>query len=245
MKSAIPLRATLKKSWLAAAFLVAAFLWGSPKAFASIGGNLTPLCGAGDVLFANLTSVSINFELSLGGGVPCDFSASWKDASGHAQSVTLLSNVTTGFNPSASVSSSLPPGGTISWSSSGESRTANIYWQLERAPAQSVSTPPDYPNTAPCGSSGTLYTNLRSTSVYLDLAVNLFLGYDDSCALTVSWTDSTGHAQTISLAPGGGFSKGVSTSLPAAGVISWAWGSGSSNQGFSFQLERVVSTKLW
>jgi hypothetical protein len=86
---------------------------------------------------------------------------------------------------------------------------------------------------------------MRSASVSLDLAVSLSDVVGSGCALTVSWTDSTGHAQMISFAPGGGSSKGVSTSLPAGGVISWEWGSGSSNPGFSFQLERVVTTKLW
>jgi hypothetical protein len=235
----------MKRIWLVVALLVAAFVPGSGQALASIGGNLTPACGVAGTLFANLTNVPVDFELGLSGGVPCDFSVSWPDASGHAQSVTLLSNVTTGFDPSASISSSLPHGGTVSWSAASGSGTFNIYWQLERAPAQSVGVQPNYPNTAPCGSSGTLYSNLRSGSVSLDLALNLSLGYNDNCALTLSWTDSSGRAQTVTLAPGGGYSEGVATSLPAAGVISWEWGSGSTNEGFSFQVERVVSAKLW
>jgi hypothetical protein len=79
----------------------------------------------------------------------------------------------------------------------------------------------------------------------LDLGLNNG-NSQSSCSVTVSWTDASGHAQTVDL--GVGISQGVSTSLPAGGIISWSSTATSppgSSLFFSWQLERVVRPKLW
>jgi len=227
----------MSKSWFLFAFLAVSLLCQAPKAVASVGGQLEILCGSTGTLYSNLTpSVTIHFEMSLTNfSSECSFSISWTDSTGHAQSVTV------GPNLSTIVSSSLPSGKAVSWSSPPlNGNQVVILWELERAPAHSVGLPSNSTFTpvnlygTPCGSSGTLYANLTASSVSLDLGMNF--GF---CDFTVSWTDASGHAHTFT-PPGG-----VSTTVPAGGVISWSSTSGSGNVGAAWSLERVVTTKLW
>jgi hypothetical protein len=236
----------MKKSGLVIAVAVLAFLGQAPSAFGNVGGVIddTNVCGSGGTLYRNLTGLSMNFELGLSyqtiyiGQANCTFSAAWTDASGHVQSLNVpLSEIT-------SASSSLPAGGVVSWTSSGDPAThINVEWQLERAPAQSVAAilPTSEPGELPCASTGTLYANLRGASVNLDLAVG---NPGNGGELTVSWTDAGGHAQTINLVIAG--SQGASTTLPAGGLITWTTGTcQTSGVWASWQVERVVTTKLW
>jgi hypothetical protein len=80
----------------------------------------------------------VTLDLSVQGGVypAAEFTVSWIDAGGHAQTITL------GAFDSQGVSTSLPSGGTISWSLSSTPRAfvagrdpgvANGFgWQVER-----------------------------------------------------------------------------------------------------------------
>ncbi len=221
---------TMKKSWYCFAFVAVVFLCQAPKASGSVGGSIgggPNTCGSGGTLYANLTSTALRFELSLTNfSANCTTTISWTDTNGHAQTVDV------GPNLSTVVSTSLPARGTVLWSSSGSpSLNVVLSWELERAPAQSVGVPSDSQFTpmqlyaTPCGSAGTLYTNLTGSSVVLDLGVENGSG----CAFTLSWTDAGGHGQTINL--GLLNSQGVSTSVPAGGSISWSSASGGGSIG--------------
>jgi len=83
----------------------------------------------------------------------------------------------------------------------------------------------DQMDAVPCGAGGTFFTNISPESINFDLSVTTPSQY---CAFTLSWTDASNHPQTITLTfvslpviP----SQGVSSSLPAGGVISWQTGS--------------------
>jgi len=232
----------MKRTWLLLAFAVAALPCHAPNAIGSVGGYFQN-DGTSGTLYTNLGTIPMDFELSVGNNNGCGtLSLDWKDASGHAQSLSLPSDG--GSAVSTAASSSLPADGAITWT---QTCGSSFYWQLERAPAQSVSSSNMGGPMIACGSSGTLYVNLRGASVSLDLALSN--GYDNgvesgsACAVTASWTDASGHAQTINL--GDGASQGVSKSLPAGGVISWTSTSGTGTLSFCWQLERVVTTKLW
>src|SRR5579862_1696465 len=86
----------------------------------------------------------------------------------------------------------------------------------------------------PCGSAGTLYKNLTGSSLTLNLAFQNSL----QCTFAVSWTDASGHANTINLGLGG--SQGVSTTIPEGGTITWSSGSGSAPIDVGWRLERRV-----
>jgi hypothetical protein len=157
----------MKKSCLLIAFVVVAFLSEAQNALGSVGGVVASggqFCGSAGTLYRNLAGLSLNFELGLSyqpantGEANCTFSTSWKDASGHAQSLNVpLGGIT-------SASSSLAAGGVISWTSSGNpSIPVNVQWQLERAPAQSVAAilPVGGPGQLPCASTGTLWGDPR------------------------------------------------------------------------------------
>lgn len=230
-----------RRTGLLFTFLIAMLLWQPPNALGSLEGYVSsaPPCGSSGSFYTNLTNFSIDFELSVnpGGGSSCDsVTISWTDTSGHARSLT----VPTGL--SSIVSSSLQANGALSWSSSGNpANVMGFSWQLERAPAQSVTGAPNASYAIPCGSSGTVYSNLRSGSVGLDLAV----ANGGACSLTLSWADASGHAQTLNLPAGFDGTQAASTSLPAGGAISWtSTGTGYLGQA-SWQIERVVTTKLW
>ena len=201
-----------------------------PNAVGSVGGTVGGGVYTSGTLYANLGSVSASFELSVGDDTDCTLSLSWTDGSGHAQSVDVAADVST------IVSSSLKPTGALSWT---QSCGVNFNWQLERAPAQSVSN--TVSGFLACGSSGTPYNNLRGSPVNLDFEVgNTSLS---PCAATISWTDTSGHARTASIDAGA--SEGFTTALQAGGTISWTAAAGTGNVGLTWQLERVVNSDLW
>jgi hypothetical protein len=205
------------------------YLCNVPNGLASVGGTIGDGgTGTAGTLYINLTPHAMNFELILTSFGNSTDSASWTDEGGKAQTVTV------GPQLSTVVSSSLPANGAIVWNST--LSIPDLEWQLERAPAASVSTPLPNGLALPVPSSGTLYTNLTAGTVTLDVSVQ---SGGDSAEFTVSWTDACGHSQTITL--GNTDSEGVSTSLPSGGAISWtlSGGSGGTN-GFGWQVERVV-----
>lgn len=221
------------------ALLMIGFLCHPPKTLGSVGGSFASLkCGSSSALYTNATDASVNFELVVSNNSPvggCSDTLSWTDLSGSSQSVTVPPGG--GF---ISLSSSIGPSGAVAWSSSGSSsQYVSLAWQLERAPAQSVSG--QFGDGAyKCGASGTLYSNLTSGTVNLDLAASTSTG---GCSLTLTWTDANNEPQTLSLGRYG--SKGVSTSLPVGGVISWKSTSGNVDLFGSWQIERVDISQLW
>ena len=230
----------MKRIPVGVAFAVAALLCRAPNAIGSVGGQVSGLNNSSGTLYANLSRDSVNFELGVSSNFGCGLFLNWTDDDGNTESLSVPTR------DSTSASSSLPAGGAISWTLGVSGcRGPDFNWQLERAPAQSVNGGAVPPQGLVCGSSGTLYTNLISSSVTLDLGLNNG-NSQSSCSVTVSWTDASGHAQTVDL--GVGISQGVSTSLPAGGIISWSSTATSppgSSLFFSWQLERVVRPKLW
>lgn len=88
------------------------------------------------------------------------------------------------------------------------------------------------PNRITCGSGGTLYTNSTPSPISFDLSVT-----NSSCMVTVSWTDATGHPQTLTVLSD--LSEGLPISVAAGSVISWTSESTGSNVFFEWELERV------
>lgn len=220
------------------ALVVVGFLSQTPEAAGSVGGSLNdPKCPSSGVLYINASSIPMNFELVVNNNSygSCSDTLSWTDSNGNAQSITVAA----GTLSSVSLSSSIPPDGTITWISSGTGNTG-LVWQLERAPAQSISG--ESVNLM-CGSSGIVYSNLTSAAVNLDVAVSAVSGNYVSCLLTLTWTDASGEAQALHIGSKG--SSGVSTSLPAGGVISWTSRGSTGAADLSWQIERVDTSQLW
>jgi hypothetical protein len=192
-------------------------------------------CGYGNMLYANLTSHSVNFDLLLNNalgsnGGTCTVSFSWVDGQGNLQTETASS----GFSTMAA--SSLPAGGAISWTSSGTS-TTSFSWELQRGQAASLATTPGF--RSDCGTGGQAYINLIDSAVELDLALENDNGLF-GCHVAFSWTDAAGQAQK--LAPV--YSEGVTTSLPAGAAITWtSVGSAGGASQYFWQIERVPSSK--
>ncbi len=69
---------------------------------------------------------------------------------------------------------------------------------------------------APCGSTGTLYTNLTKGNMQIELS----LTNSGACSMSFSWTDAEGQAQSIDIDSNA--STVFSTSLRAGGELSWA-----------------------
>jgi hypothetical protein len=228
----------MRKAGLLFVFAVTASLCQLPQGFASVSGGFGGPCGSSGDFYTNLTNLAIHFELNINNNFnDCTPTISWTDANGHAQSLTVAAN------SAPTVSSSLQANGVLSWSSSGTAANAGFGWQLERAPAQSVTATigafasPDNP---PCGSSGTAYRNLRNASVSLGLAVT---GGSSSCSITLSWTDASGHAQTLT--SNETVSPGASTTLPAGEEITWTSTGTGVVEFYQSQIERVDPSKLW
>ncbi len=149
-------------------------------------------------------------------------SLTWTDAQGQQQTISVK------FGYSTVVSTSLPAGGMITWSSvPTPGQTAVFCWELQRGEAAILPSNPGYVNSA-CGK-GSLYTNLTDRPVELDLAV-----WDYCPSGTFSWTDLEGQAHTLS--PGSS-AEGVTTSLPAGGTISFA-GDGNNGAMYFWVIER-------
>jgi hypothetical protein len=69
-----------------------------------------------------------------------------------------------------------------------------------------------------CGSGGTLYRNLTSRPLAFELLVSAST-VAPACSVSVSWTDASGHPQTLPVNPN--FSAVATTTLPADGTIAW------------------------
>jgi len=232
-------------------------------------------CGSSGTLFTNLGPGPINFEMGADWSASCGLSMTWTDATGQAQTITLVtaSFPSLGSSPSAGASSSLGFGGVISWSTAPSAGGGLLNLQLERAVELGIprgrATERHANGTAGsvggkigafpigfnggenvlCGTSGTLYTNLTADAVAFDLMLNNqsqldFGNSSQTCNVTMSWTDRSGNAQTLTTSAG--LSQGaLATSLPAGGAISWASsGAGQSQVAFTWQLQREVSIRL-
>ncbi len=223
-----------------AAYLLALpiLLWQPANALGNVGGSIEPFihCGSSRALYTNASSTRVNFELfasnaNATGG--CAETLTWTDADGVVQTVSLppAANV--------SVSSSLAPEEPITWTSTGSTKQyVSLSWQLERAPAQSIS---GQIASSLCASSGVVFTNLTSGTVNLDFAAAS--GSNIGCSLTFSWIDAVGQSRMLNLGSKG--SQGVSTSLPAGGFISWTSTVSTSYLTASWQIERVDLSQLW
>lgn len=227
-------------------FMIAAALL-SQTARASVGGAVlggtvpgNPVgfnpCGSAGTVYNNQTPSSMRLEVSLTNFGACNTSFSWTDAAGNPQSISIAPNAST------VISSSLAANSSVLWVSPATSGFVNFLWEIEQAPAQSVGMPAGFGSAqlgnTPCGSAGTLYKNLTGVSTTLNLSVT----NDLQCTFAVSWTNSSGEAQTISL--GLGESQGVSIILPAGGLITWTSGSGSAPINAGWRLERRVLASM-
>jgi len=84
------------------------------------------------------------------------------------------------------------------------------------------------------------YTNLQSEAVNLDLAVT---GGPSSCSITLSWTDASGRARTVTTNET--ISPGASTTV-GAGVAITGTSTGSGVIEFNqWQIGRVDPSKMW
>jgi hypothetical protein len=232
----------VKKSWALVAFCGALLAYPGPKSMTSVRGSIsnfsgqTILCGSGGTLYRNLTSGRIDFDLEVALDLryfssPSACSStilSWTDAQGRPQTRTVNKGFTT------IVATSLPAGGAITWSTAYETAPVAFRWILQRQHAESLDSPAG--EFGECGTSGSLYTNLTNHAVELDIAVD----GPKTCEATLSWTDTNGQDQTLKVdLP---TTEGVSTSLPAGGIISWTTSDGKANDGFSSYFDRVPST---
>jgi len=190
---------------------VVAWAWAGSEGLATVGGTVGLPCGSSGVVYSNLNPSVLSFQIMVNnvgqaGTGDCAVSLSWTDAEGHQQGLTLDLELAT------VVASSLPAGGAISWSSGSGSSVA-FWWGIQVGHAVSLET---QVFAQQCGSGGSVYTNLTSRSVQLDVAL---VNYG-SCLVTFSWTDAKGEARTLT--PGVDYVEGVTTSLPPGGSITWS-----------------------
>lgn len=83
-------------------------------------------CGSTSVLYKNLTGASTTLNLSVTNSLSCTFAVSWTDASGHAHTIDL------GLGGTQGVSTAIPEGGAITWTSGSGSAPISAGWRLER-----------------------------------------------------------------------------------------------------------------
>jgi hypothetical protein len=83
-------------------------------------------CGSTGTLYKNLTGASTTLNLGVSNGAQCGFTVSWTDSNGIAQTINV------GLNGTQGVSTTLPAGGTITWSSGSGSGPIYAGWRLER-----------------------------------------------------------------------------------------------------------------
>ncbi len=222
----------MKKTWVLSALVLAAMLpIGETTGFATVRGSIfltpfgsPPRCGAEGTLYTNLTGGPINFDLSFGLG-GCTATLSWTDADGQAQTFTLNPANRTIF------ATSLPPGGAISFSTSGTTTSSLLIWTLGTSGGVFGG------GGGTCGTSGAAYANLTANPIFFDLA-GVASGFPGkACAVILSWTDADGQAQRMTFSAN--TTQGFSTSLPSGGVISWTLEPGAGSGGFSFDVERT------
>ncbi len=222
----------MKKTWVLSALVLAAMLpFGETTGFATVRGSIfltpfgaPPTCRAEGTLYTNLTGGPINFDLSFSAG-NCTATLSWTDADGQAQTFTL--NPSTGNRQP--FATSLPPGGAISFSTSGTtSSPVFLTWALGTSGGIIGG------GGGTCGTSGgTIYPNLTANPIHFDFAA----GSTGACGVILSWTDADGQAQTMTLR---NRTQGASTSLPSGGVISWTLEPGAGSAFFGFDVERTA-----
>jgi hypothetical protein len=230
----------MKRMSLAPLLFVGIFFAGRGDAFGTIAENITPKviagqCASGGTVYDNRTSAPMSFDLNAQNYSlnSCPVTISWTDANGNPQAVTIPPQGATTFG------TSLAAQGKILWSSQGTSNV-NFSWFLSQA--VNVGS---MGGNASCNSTGTVYQNLTQAPIGLHLA---FVA--QSYPISFSWIDATGAPQRVDLAGGVNGngqplfqnSEGVSTSLPAGGIISWSSGSGTSCGGAGWNLERTFDS---
>lgn len=96
--------------------------------YSGMGSEFEGSCGTSGTLYTNLTPAPLSLNISISGnGGPCSlFTLNWIDAAGNARTLSASANDTEG------TSTSLPAGGTITWTSSGNGAGPAGFWQLER-----------------------------------------------------------------------------------------------------------------
>jgi hypothetical protein len=235
----------MKRASFFVVLVLAASCFGGSDALATLAETITPKivsgeCAAGGTIFENRTSNSMSFDLFIlnNTGATCPVAASWTDATGKSQSITVSNPPSpTSSLPSPVVATSLPPNGAISWSSQGNGNV-NFNWYLSQ-PASVANNG----SALSCQLSGTLYENLSPAPVNLHLAVSA-----QSYSVSLRWVDAGGASQELDLAGGlngNGLpeyqnSEGVATSLPPGGAITFATGTGKYCSGSSWEFERAV-----
>jgi hypothetical protein len=93
----------------------------------------------------------------------------------------------------------------------------------------------------PCGSGGTLYTNLTPSAMSFDLSLTNLEG-GGGCSVTASWTDASGNAQTITASPS--LPVVVATSLGSNGAVVWSSSAGGGGPLFQWQLEQPSAVSI-
>lgn len=101
---------------------------------AKAGGGGT--CGTSGAAYINLTADPIYFNLAVSLSSGCGVTLSWTDANGQAQEMTFSASANT-----QGASTSLPPGGVISWALEPGAGSKFLGFDVERAPTIPVSSP--------------------------------------------------------------------------------------------------------
>jgi hypothetical protein len=224
-------------------------------------------CGSHGVLFTNLSTQPTNFDIAAYGGAVCKVTYSWIDANGISRTLSVshppasTTVPTSTFLPSHGASSTLKPGGSISWSVAAGSDFVNLNVVIERPPSTLVPSStttlgsatfgavggPLYSTGLICGSRGTLFNNLTSAPINFDLLIQnqsppVTVGsVTDNCGITVFWRDTAGTQHTINLQPF--TTQAVSaTNIPAGGIIGWiSSGEPNTKATFYWEFERSVT----
>jgi hypothetical protein len=86
-----------------------------------------------------------------------------------------------------------------------------------------------------CPTGGTLWTNLTGDTTPIDLSLTVGPIQTGTGMVTLNWTDGNGVKQAITVVTGQ--STGVSTSLPAGGIVIYNCNTGTSVVHFSWQVD--------
>lgn len=112
----------------------ASLIWRLGTSAVNPGFGIHAPCGASGAVYTNLSPNPIKFNLGVGGvGLPACGSVtwSWTDADGQAQTITVSAMA----EPSTQgASTSLPPGGVLSWTTAPGAGTVDFGVDIERAP---------------------------------------------------------------------------------------------------------------
>ena len=246
---------------------IALILFETPKVYALQSGQngMSLPCGARGTLFANVGTQPTDFDLGADWSGSCRLTLAWDDADGRPQAIILETPPFPGVSsnppePSGGASSSLAPGGAISWATQLGTNGPNLLnVRFQRAPSSLSGSPKgsSSPGTATfgsvggkfgplqlgqnigenlsCGSSGTLYTNLTSAPIPFDLMLNNESPYEvvnnTNSACSVAVSWTDGTGHPQAIFVAGGLSQGASaTTLPPGGAVSWSSSGDSSLQ---------------